>query len=200
MKTIIKFSIVILFTSNQLFAQKMMVKNKNVDGIFASFNDYKKGNLSCQINESNKLKLKQFFYSPFIVCREHDKKRVFFKDSIFAVHLTNGKSYRYINNTPCLIADSSNLLIYKYETVKTEYTTGPHRRAKVIPITYYYFSFGDHNRVYPLTINNLDKYVIPNPAAKSVIDTNFTTNERLSEIDPKTGHFKVNELIAIIQE
>jgi|WetSurMetagenome_2_1015567.scaffolds.fasta_scaffold398292_2 hypothetical protein len=197
MKTIIKLCIALLLTSNQLFAyHKTMLKDKDVDGIFMNVNDYKKGNLTCHINKHNKcdkIKLNQFFTSPDIVCTEHDKESVYLKDSIFAIHLFNNESYRFINLSPCFIADTSFLFIYEFETTKKEYVmSGPHRREKDIPVTYYYFSFGNHNKVYLLTLENLHKYFFAEPNVYGTFNKNFTSNEMLQETDKQTGRFLLN--------
>jgi hypothetical protein len=145
--------------------------------------------------------LKQFLISQDIICVEHDKKTVFNKDSIFAIHLFNGENYRFIQRSPCFIADTSYLYIYEYETIKTEYKiSGPHRRENKIPVTYYYFSFGNHHAVLLLTLANLCKYVLTNPNASSILSSKFMTDDMLSEINQQTGHFKVNELIISILE
>jgi len=128
------------------------IKNSEVKGIFITHADFKQNKLICSSNNQNKavkIKLNQFFISPEISCFELQKDAVFHKDSIFAIHLSNGTNYRFINRTPCLIADTSFLFIYTHNTVRTEYKqSGPKRRAKEIPVSYYYFSSGQNKEVY----------------------------------------------------
>jgi hypothetical protein len=198
MKTITTISLIVFLSSSSLFAHhKTTIRNKDVDGIFTNYIDYKKRILSCQHKEASRnesIKLKQFFISPEILCIKQTEKSAFLKDSIFAIHLFNGDCYRFINRTPCFIADTMCLYIYEFETTKLEYKiSGPHRREYKIPVTYYYFSYGDHKVVYPLTLRSLSKY----PNIYTIVCNKFQSDEMLKEINPKTGHFIINETLAI---
>jgi len=134
MKTHIKFTAIAIMLSltNQLFAQgEKEIKNSDVEGLYLNLSDFQTGKLTRPTDmqhEGDKIKLKQFFISPDIISIEQDKETIFYKDSIFAIRLTNGVNYRFINRTPCLIADTSFLYIYTYKTTKTEYElSGPRR-------------------------------------------------------------------------
>jgi hypothetical protein len=196
MKSILIYSLLFLLSGNTLFAHhKIILNDKDVDGIYTNFNDYKKGILSCRIEKQDKnktIKLKQFFISPELLCIMPTGKAFFDKDSIFAVHLFNGDSYRFINHAPCYIADTTFLYIYEFETTRSEYKMyGPHRSEKIIPVTYYYFSFGNHKDCYQLTLGNLKRF----PIIFSVISNNFDSNEMLYRTNPQSGHFKINDLL-----
>ena len=147
-------------------------------------------------HKGDKIKLKQFFISPDIISIEQDNETVFYKDSIFAIRLSNGENYRFINRTPCLIADTSYLYIYTFKTTKTEYKqSGPHRRAKKIPITYYYFSTGNQKAVFMLTLANLRKYALTDTSVHKTVCDRFTTDAMLTEINTQTNRFVLNETI-----
>jgi hypothetical protein len=147
-------------------------------------------------HEGDKIKLKQFFISPEIISIEQDKETIFYKDSIFAIRLTNGENYRFINRTPCLIADTSYLYIYANKTTKTETVKSSRsRRTKEVPITYYYFSVSNQKAVYMLTLANIRKYALSDTLAHKTVCDKFTTDEMLQEVNPKTGCFVLNETI-----
>lgn len=152
-------AIFILFVNFTYGQRPKDIKNSEIKGIFLTHADFKQNKIICSSNNQNKdikIKLKQFFISPEISCLKLQKDTVFYKDSIFAIHLSNGANYRFINRNPCIIADTSFLFIYTYNTVRTEYKqSGPTRRAKELPGTYYYFSSGQNKEVYSLTVANL---------------------------------------------
>ncbi len=202
MKTHKKFTAVVIMLCfvSQLFAQsEKEIKNSEVEGLYLNLSDFQTGKLTRPTDmqhEGDKIKLKQFFISPDIISIEQDKETVFYKDSIFAIRLTNGKNYRFINRTPYLIADTSYLYIYTYKTTKTEYKhSGPTRRAKEIPVTYCYYSFGNHKNVSTLNLANLSKNILTNAEVHTAVCYKFTTNEMLSQINPDTGRFLLNETI-----
>lgn len=202
MKTDIKTVIlaIMLSLTGQLFAQhEKEIKNSEVEGLYLTPSDFQTGKLTFPTDKQHKgdkIKLKQFFISPDIISIEQDKETVFYKDSIFAIRLTNGENYRFINRTPCLIADTSYLYIYTHKTTKTEYKqSGPRRISKEVPITYYYFSTGNQKAVFMLTLANLRKYALSDTLVHKTVCDKYTTDEMLSEINPKTGHFTLNETI-----
>ena len=190
----------LLLANVHLFAQReKLLKNNDVEGLYLTLADFKQDKLTRptdEQHEGDKIKLKQFFISPDIISIEQGMETKFFKDSIFAIHLINGKNYRFINRTPYLIADTSNLYIYTYKTTKTVFSTsGPHRRSKEVPVTYYYFSLAGEKGVYPLTLANVRKYALTDPAIHIAVCDKFTTDKMLEEINPETGNFIINELI-----
>lgn len=202
MKTTLKITAIafMLCFTVQLFAQhEKEIKNSEVEGLYLTFSDFQNGKLTRPTDkqhEGDKIKLKQFFISPDIISIEQDKETVFYKDSIFAIHLTNGENYRFINRTPCLVADTSSLYIYTYKTTKSVYSTsGPHRRSKEVPITYYYFSLASNKAVHTLTLASVRKYALTNPATHIAVCNKFTTDEMLAKINSQTGRFELNETI-----
>lgn len=202
MKTNIKFTAIALMLclSGQLSAQgEKEIKNSEVDGLYLTLSDFTSGNLTRPTDmqhEGDKIKLKQFFISPDIISIEQDKETPFYKDSIFAIRLTNGKNYRFINRTPCLIADTSYLYIYTQNTTITEYKqSGPTRRAKEVPITHYYFSTGNQKIVLMLTLANLRQYALSDTLVHKTICNKYTTDEMLYKVNPQTGRFELNETI-----
>ena len=136
METHIKIAVIAIMVclTGQLFAQRPKeIKNSEVEGLYLSLSDFMNDQLTRPTDmqhEGDKINLKQFFISPDIISIKQDKETVFYKDSIFAIRLTNGKNYRFINRHPCLIADTSYLYIYIFKTTKTvDKTSGPHRRS-----------------------------------------------------------------------
>jgi len=202
MKTSGKTGIILFLfiLTGQLFAQRPReIKNSEVEGLYLTHSDFKIGKLTIPTDmqhEGDKIKLKQFFISPDIISIEQGKETKFYKDSIFAIRLSNGENYRFINRTPSLIADTSYLYIYTFKTTKTEYKqSGPHRRAKEIPITYYYFSIGNQKAVYMLTLANLRKYALTDTSVHKTVCDRFTTDAMLTEINTQTNRFVLNETI-----
>jgi hypothetical protein len=200
MKTKIYFLFTILWFALQTYAQKPQeIKNNEVEGFYITVSDFSAGKLTLPTDKQHngdKIKLNQFFISPDIISIEQDKKTVFNKDSIFAIHLTNGKNYRFINRNPFLMADTSSLYIYTYKTTKTIFrTSGPHRRSKEVPVTYYYFSLAGQKAVYKLTLANVRKYALADPATHIAVCNKFTTDDMLYQINPQTGRFDLNETI-----
>jgi hypothetical protein len=175
------------------------IKNSEVKGIYLTLSDFKANKLTIptdKLHDGDKINLKQFFISPEITSIEQDKETIFYKDTIFAIQLANGENYRFINRTPCLIADTSYLYIYTNKTSKTEYKqSGPTRRAKEVPVTYYYFSVGNHEPVLMLTMENLRKYALTDTLVHKAVCDKFTTDEMLTKINLQTGRFEVNETI-----
>lgn len=202
MKTDIKTVIlaIMLSLTGQLFAQhEKEIKNSEVEGLYLTPSDFQTGKLTFPTDKQHKgdkIKLKQFFISPDIISIEQDKETVFYKDSIFAIRLTNGENYRFINRTPCLIADTSYLYIYTFKTTKTEYKqSGRSRRSKEVPITYFYFSTRNQNAVFMLTLANLRKYALTDTSVHKTVCDRFTTDAMLTEINTQTNRFVLNETI-----
>lgn len=194
------FLFLLLFTGYSACAHSQKsIKNNEVVGLFITASDYKKNKLTVpvdRLHRGDKIKLKQFFFSPDITCFEQGKKTVYYKDSIFAIRLTNGDNYRFINRNPCLIVDITYLYIYAYKTVKTEYKqSGPTTRRKEIPVTNYYFSAGEHKNVHALTLVNLRKYALDNDTILLAVCKEFVSDEMLGQVNDKTGVFKLNEVI-----
>lgn len=202
METRLKITVIAVLISltGQLFAQRSKeIKNNEVEGIYLTITDFKQGKLTIPTDKQHKgdkIKLKQFFISPDIISIEQDKETIFYKDSIFAIRLTNGENYRFINHTPCLVADTSYLYIYTLKTTKTEYKmSGPHRRSKEIPITSFYFSIGNQKTVFMLTLANLRKYALADTSLHKTVCDKYTTDEMLYKVNPQTGRFELNELM-----
>lgn len=194
----------LLLANVHLFAQReKLLNNDEVEGLYLTLADFKQGKLTRptdEQHESDKIRLKQFFISPEIISIEQGMKTKFFKDSIFAIHLVNGKNYRFINRNPYLIADTSSLYIYTYKTTKTIYNrSGAHGRSKEVPITYYYFSLAGNNAVHTLTLTNVRKYALTDPATHFAVCNKFTTDGMLTEINPKTGRFDLNETMLSVK-
>ena len=199
-KNITLISALILLFVNFAYSQRPSgIKNSQVKGMYLSHEGFKNNTFSCSIDtlqKDIKVKLNQFFISPEITCVNLDKETTFHKDSIFAIQISNGENFRFINRNPCLIADTSFLYIYAYKTIKTEYKlTCPTRRAKEIPITYYYFSSGEHKEVYSLLSDNLCKYISVDLDIKVTIKQKFSNDEMLYSINQKTGLFVLNEFL-----
>jgi len=187
-----------LFAAFQVNAQRQTeIKNSEVKGIYPTLSDFKANKLTIptdKLHDGDKINLKQFFISPEIISIEQDKETVYYKDSIFAIQLVNGENYRFINRTPCLIADTSYLFIYTNKTIKTEYkTSGPRRIAKEVRVTYYYFSVGNHKPVLMLNLANLRKYVLTDSLVHKIVCDKYTTDEMLYKVNPQTGRFEINE-------
>lgn len=195
----------LLLANMQLFAQRPKeISNNEVEGLYLTVSDYKQGKITIPTDKQHKgdkIKLKQFFISPDIISIEQDKETIFYKDSIFAIRLTNGENYRFINRTPCLIADTSSLYIYSQKAIKTIHKqSGPHMRTEEVPITYYYFSNSNHKSVLMLTLANLRKYALTDTIVHKTVCDKFTTDEMLSEVNSKTGHFELNETILTLSK
>ena len=202
MKTIINVTVaaILLLATSQLFAQREKeIQNNEVQGIYLNAATFRSGKLTRPTDKQHagdKIRLKQFFISPEIITIEQGKKTVFYKDSIFAIQLTNGENYRFIKRTPYLIADTSSLYIYTRKTVKaTNRQAGLHNISVAVPVTYYYFSYGNHKTIYSLTLANLRKYVLTDATIHLAVCNKFTTDEMLQKINEKTGHFELNETI-----
>ncbi len=202
MKTHIKFTAIALMLclTGQLFAQgEKEIKNSEVAGLYLNLSDFQTGILTRPTDmqhEGDKIKLKQFFISPDIISIEQNKETIYYKDSIFAIRLTNNENYRFINRTPCLIADTSYLYIYTYKTTITESVRNSRsRRTKEIPITYYYFSTDDQEVIFSLTMENLRKHALSDTSVHKTVCDKFTTDEMLYKVNPQTGRFELNETI-----
>ncbi len=190
----------LLSLTGQLLAQyEKEIKNSEVEGLYLTLSDFQTSKLTRPTDmqhEGDKIKLKQFFISPDIIAIEQNKETIYYKDSIFAIRLTNGENYRFINRTPYLIADTSYLFIYTHKTTKTEYKQlGPTRRAKEVPITHYYFSTGNQKTVLMLTLANLRKYALSDISIHKTVCDKYTTDEMLYKVNPQTGKFELNETI-----
>lgn len=202
MRTHIKLTAIVMLLSltGQLFAQRHKeIKNSEVEGLYLSLSDFNQNKLSIPTDKQHKgdkIKLNQFLISPNIISIEQNKETIFYKDSIFAIRLSNGENYRFINRTPCLVADTSYLYIYTNETTKTEYKqSGATNRTKEIPVTYYYFSIGNQKAVFVLTLENLRKYALSDTSVHKAVCDKFTTDEMLFKVNPQTGRFELNEFI-----
>lgn len=200
MKTKINIIIILLWAISHTYAQKPKeIKNSEVKGFYITASGFRADKLTQPIDNNHKgdkIKLKQFFISPDIVSIEQGKQTTFYKDSIFAIRLSNGGNYRFINRNPCKIADTSYLFVYTYETTKTEYKiSGPRRRQKQVPVTYYYFSVHPHDKVFPLTMKDIRREALKEPKLHTAVCNKFTNDNMLMVINPETGHFVINEFI-----
>lgn len=202
MNSIIKLLITatMLFSTNILSAQAdKLIKNKDVEGIYLNLNDFKTGKLTRptdKMHKGDKIKLKQFFISPDIVSVEQDKETVFYKDSIFAIRLSNGENYRFINRNPSFIADTSYLYIYTYQTSETRVKQmGSKHRAVKTPVTYYYFSNANHDSVYILSKQNVCKHALLDPKVHLALCNKFDNDAMLYELNKDNGRFILNETI-----
>ncbi len=203
MKTNKKFTIIAImlcFTS-LLFAQRVEeIKNSEVEGFYLNLSDFQTSKLTRptdMLHDGDKIKLKQFFISPDIISIEQDAETLFYKDSIFAIRLMNGESFRFIYSSPCLIADTTYLYIYTDKRTKIETNRdGGNQRRKEVLVTYYFFSYGSHKSVLPLTLDNLRKFVLTDNSMHKTICDIFTNDEMLTEINPNTGNFKLNDLLS----
>lgn len=195
-------SLLVLFFAftNPAYSQEVKdIRDSEVRGIYLTVKDFKNNTLICNKDTQQKnikVKLKQFFISPEISCIDLDKETIFYKDSIFAIHLSDDKNFRFLNRNPFLIADTLFLFIYTHETIVTEYIqSGSTRRAKKTPTTYYYFSADTHKNTYPLTLVNLCKNLHLDPQTQASLNQKFIQDEMLYSINPKTGHFLLNEFL-----
>ena len=206
MKTHIKLLALaaLLLANLQIFAQReKLLNNDDVEGLYLTLADFKQDKLTRPTDkqhEGDKIKLKQFFISLEIVSIEQQSETRFNKDSIFAILLSNGENYRFINRTPYLVADTSYLYIYSFKTTKTVYkTSGGHRRSTEVPISYYYFSLDSHKTVYMLTLENLRKFALKQNDVHLAVCNKFTTDEMLTKINSQTGRFELNETMLSVK-
>lgn len=196
MSKVFTLLLVFLFINLAYSQDPKDIHNSEVKGLYLTLEDFQNNQLSCSTDNTLSIKLKQFFISPEITCVEADKETVYYKDSLFAIHLSNGENFRFVNRNPCLIEDTLFLYIYKYTTIETEYKQyGPTHRSKKIPVAYYYFSAGEHRDVYPLTLANLSEYWHVDPHVQQAIGQKFNKDEQLYAIDQQTGHYLLNEFL-----
>jgi hypothetical protein len=175
-----------------------IIKDGDVKGVYATVSDFRHNTpyLIDGKHKEDKVKLNQFFFSPTINCVEGGKSTLFYKDSIFAISLKDGRNFRFINREPYLIADTSYLYIYSGKTIISERKQeGPHTRTIKRIVTKYFFSIGDHVSVYALSMTNLGRYLNISKAAFDRLKKEFATDEALTKTDKQTGRFRVNELL-----
>ncbi|MDP4202201.1 MAG: hypothetical protein Q8861_05875 [Bacteroidota bacterium] len=175
-----------------------IIKDGDVKGIYATLSDFRHNTpyLVDGKHNGDKIKLNQFFFSPTISCMEDGQSKLFYKDSIFAITLKDGRNFRFINREPYLIADTSCLYVYSQKKIVSERKQeGPHTRTINKVKTEYFFSTGDQISVYPLSIVNLRQNLNVSKAAFNRLEKEFTTDEALIKTDKKTGRFRVNELL-----
>lgn len=175
-----------------------IIKDGDVNGIYASLSDFRHNTpyLIDGKHSGDKVKLNQFFFSSTINCEEDGQSKLFYKDSIFAITLKDGRNFRFINREPYLIADTSYLYIYSLKKIISERKQeGPHTRTINKVVTEYFFSTGNHSSVIPLSMLNLRQNLNVNKAAFDRLEKEFTTDETLIKTDKKTGRFRVNDLL-----
>jgi hypothetical protein len=199
-KTYIYLLIIVAFTIFiPLQAQQQEIKNTEVSGFYLSIRDFKNNILSKptdRLHKGDKIKLHQFFIKPEIISIELGKKSIFYKDSIFAIKLNNGTIYRFVDRKPYKIADTSYLYIYTYSSVKMiRKQKGPRNENIEIPVTRYFFSTGNHDAAYPLSLENIIKYGLENLKLQKELKSLFTDDKLLYEVNATTGTYKVNELL-----
>jgi hypothetical protein len=188
MKNKILFSLAAIFLeAGNLFSQDLtMIKDRDVEGIYITYNDYINNRLTTPTDRKHNgddILLKQFFISPEILAIEEGNKTIYLKDSIFAVKLTNGENYRFINRTPYQIIDTTCLYIYEHNTIKMEIkSVGPHRRIKEVPVSYYYFSLKQNNQLQALTLQNL-RNLLANGEYEKKLKTIFKTKRGSDKVD-----------------
>jgi hypothetical protein len=187
----------IFATQNTLVAQNLtMIKDNDVEGIYITYNDYINNRLTTPTDHKHNgddILLKQFFISPEIVAIEEGNTIIYLKDSIFAIKLTNGENYRFINRTPYQIIDTTYLYIYEHNTMKMEIKSfGPHRRIKEKPVSYYYFSLKIDGQQQPLTLQNL-KNLSVNHTFKKKLQQIIGDNNQADKLNVKALNDLLNE-------
>lgn len=199
---VIRYFLVFLFSSNFVHVQGQVpkvIRDSDVVGIYKSLESFKANTIFCSRsgeNNDSKVKLNQFFISSNISCKENGQKFEYSKDSIFAIHLTNGDNYRFINLNMYKIIDTSYLYIYTYSFIsKQNIQNGPTRRTKETLVTQYFFSTGNHNVVYELTMINLCKNLKIDPDLKVSLNKKFSDEKLLPTINSETGRLLLNEYL-----
>jgi hypothetical protein len=196
---ILLFIVGLIFISLQTKALTPdIIKDGDVNGIYATLSDFRHNTpyLIDGKHSSDKVKLNQFFFSPTINCVEDGQSKLFYKDSIFAITLKDGRNFRFINREPYLIADTSCLYIYSRRTIVSERKQeGPHTRTINKVVAEYFFSIGDHSAVIPLSIINLRTHLNISKTTLDRLEKEFKTDEALTKTDKQTGRFRVNELL-----
>ncbi len=175
-----------------------IIKDGDVKGIYANASDFRHNTpyLIDGKHSGDKVKLNQFFFSPTINCVEDGQSKLFYKDSIFAITLKDGRNFRFINRDPYLIADTSYLYIYSRRTIVSERKQeGPHTRTTNKVETEYFFSTGNHSSLYPLSLPNLRHYLSISKVVFNRIEKEFETDEALTKTNKQTGRFRINELL-----
>jgi len=194
---ILLFLVGLIFISLQANALTPdIIKDGDVNGIYATLSDFRHNTpyLIDGKHSGDKVKLNQFFFSPTINCAEDGQSKLFYKDSIFAITLKDGRKFRFINREPYLIADTSFLYIYSRRTIVSERKQeGPHTRTTNKVVTEYFFSTGDHSSVIPLSMLNLRHYLNISKPAFDRLEKVFTTDDALTQTDKQTGRFRIND-------
>ncbi|MTK53251.1 hypothetical protein [Paludibacter sp.] len=196
---ILLFIVGLIFISLQTKALTPdIIKDGDVKGIYATLSDFRHNTpyLIDGKHSGDKVKLNQFFFSSTINCMEDGQSKLFYKDSIFAITLKDGRNFRFINREPYLIADTSCLYIYSRRTIVSERKQeGPHTRTINKVVTGYFFSTGNHSSVIPLSIINLRTHLNISKTAFDRLDKEFITDEALTKTNKQTGRFRINELL-----
>lgn len=162
--------------------------------LFYNLHDFKtnRASQSFSYSHSNKMPVRfsNFWMSPYLYIKGNPNGKILL-DSIYAVRLGSGITYRIIKRKAFLIADTGYLTIYRqkeWATISQPYARGVRHTRK--PVTNFYFSCNDSAPIIPLTLQTLSHALCLPEDIKTIL-----TQQSGNELTFVNRHFQINNLL-----
>ncbi|MGZ3884633.1 MAG: hypothetical protein ACXVPQ_04910 [Bacteroidia bacterium] len=158
-------------------------------GIYLSFADYEKGNLSytSACGEKNTIRLRETSLFSTFVIKYKDRKIRLYKDSVYAVAECGQPLVRFQNKECFYLAEKGGVWVF--------YTEARTREEKTtVVVRNYFFCVNGSDRLRPLTVSNLKAAFPANDQLQDILDAEFKT-EDASAFDTFHHQFKINHIL-----
>jgi hypothetical protein len=142
-------------------------------GVYLTAEQFSQHTLSYPFDcRTGKLRLNSFLGGAGIQVINNGEKHSFAKDTIFGYRDCKGFDYRFYQNAPYRILDTTGFFLYSYTRLE--------QGSKIArPATAYYFSSRPTASIQPLTITNLQKAFSSNPNFCYRLSAEFHTDADL---------------------
>lgn len=174
----------ITFLAIASFAQKSFAQDKTT-GLYLTYDDYLNHKISFESNGTS-ITLNEFLGGSTVTVAHDGKKKSFLKSEIFGYHAQNS-DYRFFNNEGYKIIDSKDFYIYSHPKLV--------QQGKAMkPVDAFYFSAQGTGVIKPFTIKALETAYAENPKFKYTIESQFQTDNELTQYDAAVKEYKVKYL------
>lgn len=183
-------TIALFFT--KIFVLASFTNAQTIKGIYKTSTNFFENKLMYESTADKKYKIKQthLFNRTVIKIKCNDTIFNLQKDSIYGFKDNDGVKCRIINNENyAVINDDTAILLYKI-------SISPH--CKYEPTGYaYFFSKKHDDKLYKLTIQNLEKAYAENKTFLIFLALYFKTNTELVEYNEHNKTYKINQLLTL---
>jgi len=167
--------------------------NAQTGGVYKTYADYTNGKMEASIdckNEKGRIRSNDLFSKDYITVVDNGEKRNYKKNEIFGYQLCNGKFYRFLGKRHIPLAEKGAIWIYTFDVFES---ISPKHGTK--RVTKYYFSMGGDDPIKYLSLENLKDAFSDNHKLIDRIDSQFSTDASLSNLDGNHKRFRINNFL-----